>query len=83
MDGNEDDPPDCVYSTAHQTVKRNIDMDAAAKSFLKEPRIDYLTTNKARIFPCQQISFQLEGITVTGDLKNRIQFQQHANPSKQ
>lgn len=82
VDGHADDQPDFNHQLASQPVKRNIDMDGQTKGFLHNPPTHLIPTNNALHFPGQIVSFHIDNITMTGNLRERVQYRQHVDALK-
>jgi len=77
--GHADEEEGFIYEEADQEVRRNIDMDIAAKNFLLEPPTFFQPTHTPMFFPAQKLGLKILGINIVGDIRKQIYLYRHGS----
>ena len=70
--GHADDDESFVYDDAPHEVRRNIDMDKLAKSFLRHPPPNYVQSQSPLMFPAQMVALKIHDKFIFGDIRKQI-----------
>jgi len=79
VQGHADDSESFVYEDAPQEVRRNIDMDKHAKSFLVNSPAHFTPNRRPTMFHAQKIALFLQGTLITGDIPRQISLHKYGH----
>ena len=79
VQGHADDSESFVHEDAPQEVRRNIDMDKHAKSFLVNSPAHFTPNRRPTMFHAQKIALFLQGTLITGDIPRQISLHKYGH----